>query len=372
MGKPLKPDVLIYGAGVIGCAIARELAAAGVSVLVVERGRPGCEASGAAAGLLTPQSHASSPGPLVDLARASLDFYPDLSRDLRDETGIDVELRLCGTIRIPARDGSDGPEMSRLLAWQSAAGLRADPVDSDRLGRLTRHLLAPRFRSGIEFRDEATIGARPLVDALWKSAEARGARFIFGEPVESVRVTRNRCRGVVTRGGSIDAGVVVNAAGSWSGPPVRPVRGQIAELSPGGPLPSCPILRGDFYVVPRPGGSLLVGSTQENAGFEKKVTAEAIRGLLDRGIELLPSLASAGLSGFWSGLRPASPDGLPLLGETSVEGLLIATGHFRNGILLAPVTARILAAIILGREPPVSVEPFRAGRFAFARKNENW
>lgn len=368
----MRPDVLIYGAGVIGCSVAREVAASGLSVLIVERGRAGQEASGAAAGLLTPQSHASSPSPFVDLAVESLRLYPALARELREETGIDVEFRPCGTVRIPTGDPDEEVELSSLLAWQTAAGLRAERADCDRLGRLSRRLLAPGVRGGIEFPDEATVGARALVDALWKSAEARGARFRFGETVESVRVAGDRCDGVLTRGGAIDAGIVVNAAGSWSGPPVKPIRGQIVELASGGPAPSCPILQGDFYLVPRPGGRILLGSTQEDAGFEKKVTASAVRRLLDRALEIVPTLADAEVSGCWSGLRPAAPDGLPLLGETPVRGLLMATGHFRNGVLLAPITARILAAIIQGAEPPVPLEPFRAERFAFTPQNESW
>ena len=367
----MKPDVLIYGAGVIGCAIAREVAAAGATVLVVERGRPGGEASGAAAGLLTPQSHAPAPGPFVDLGRASLELYPSLALELLEETSVDVGFRMCGTIRIPAGE-SDELEMSRLLSWQTAAGMRAEPVREDRLAELTRHRLAPQSRRGIEFPDEGMVEARLLIGALWKSAEARGARFLLGESVESLRISRNRCTGVMTASGPVDAAVVVNAAGSWSGPPVRPIRGQIVELAAGDAAPSCPILRGDFYAVPHAGGRVLLGSTQEDVGFEKKVTAQAVRQLLDGALELIPGLSAAEVSGTWSGFRPGTPDSLPLLGETSVEGLLAATGHFRNGILLAPVTARILAAIILGRESPFELEPFRAERFAFTPQNESW
>ena len=367
----MNPDVLIYGAGVIGCSIAREVSACGLSVLVVERGRPGGEASGAAAGLLTPQSHAVTPGPLVELAIESLRLYPTLADELRVETGIDVELSRCGSVRLSAPDGTEDGEIRQLLDWQTRAGLRAERVGAERLARLSRRRLAPAFCGGVEFPDEATVGARPLVEALWKSAERRGARFLLGESVESVRVSHGRCVGVVTRGGRIDAGSVVDAAGSWSGPPIRPIRGQIVELASADTIPSCPLLLGDFYLVPRPRGRILLGSTQEDAGFEKKVTAAAVRDLLGRAIELVPSLASAEVAATWSGLRPASPDGLPVLGETSVEGLLAATGHFRNGVLLAPITARILAAVISSRVLPVSIEAFRAERYAFTPQNES-
>ena len=194
----------------------------------------------------------------------------------------------------------------------------------------------------------------------------------------SAAVSGGRCTGVETAAGRLGAGAVVNAAGSWAalvpglaGPaPMRPVRGQIVELvREEGAIPF-PVSWNDFYVVPRAGG-LLLGSTQEEAGFEKRVTARGVALLLDRALRLAPGLASAEISATWAGLRPATPDALPVLGGTSVGGLYVAGGHFRNGILLAPMTGRILSALVLGREPPVSLEPFRPERFVFTPSNES-
>ncbi len=370
-------DVVIVGAGVIGCAIAREVAASGASVVVVERGRPGAEASGAAAGLLTPQSHASAPGPFVELARSSLALYPDLARELAEETSIDVGLRLGGAIRVAAGEIEE-KEISDLYAWQNAEGWRVQKLDTAQLSKMTNGSLGPAFRAGVEFPDEGSVDCRLLVRALYKSAQLRGARFRLGESVVSAAISGNRCTGVVTAAGTIGAPAVINAAGSWAalvpglaGPaPVRPVRGQIVELVPPDPAFPFPVSWNDFYAVPRAGG-LLLGSTQEEAGFEKRVTARGVALLLDRGLRLLPGLSSAEISGVWAGLRPATPDGLPVLGRTSVGGLFVAEGHFRNGILLAPVTARILSALVRGRESPVSIEPFRPGRFDFALPKES-
>ncbi|MGH9443713.1 MAG: glycine oxidase ThiO [Thermoanaerobaculia bacterium] len=375
----MNADVVIHGAGIIGCAIAREVAAGGLSVVVVERNRPGEEASGAAAGLLTPQSHASSPGPLADLGRASLDLYPALARELAEETSIDVDLRMSGSVRIAA-DEDDERELAELFEWQDGAGWRLARLDAEGLARRTVGALHPRFRAGLEFSDEGSVDCRLLVRALWKSARARGARFRLGESVRALAFSGDRCTGVVTDAETIGARVVVDAAGPWAGLlgglpvsiPVRPVRGQIVELvAEDVPFPF-PVSWRDFYVVPRAGGRVLLGSTQEEAGFDKRVTAGAVALLIARAVEVLPRLRAARFSGAWAGLRPASPDSLPLLGESGVPGLLIATGHFRNGILLAPVTARALAALILGRDPPVSLEPFRVERFAFAPRNESW
>jgi glycine oxidase len=362
-------DVLIYGAGVIGCAIARNLAAEGASVLVVERSRPGQEASGAAAGLLTPQSHAVRPGPFPDLARESLALFPELARELASETSLDIGFRMCGSIRLPSDDDA---ETSDLMTWQDAAGWRVERIGTERLSRLTRGRLSSDFSGALEFRNEGAIDPRLFTRALAESAESRGVKFLLGESVGSIRRSGNLCIGVETGRGPIDAGAVINAAGAWAGPPVRPVRGQIVELKDAGAAPACPIFRGDFYIVPLAGGRLLLGSTQEDAGFEKKVTAQAVRQLLGRAFELIPSLAEAEVSGAWAGLRPGTPDSLPLLGETSLERLFLAAGHFRNGILLAPITGKILTALVLGRNPPVDLEPFRAERFAFTPPRNSW
>lgn len=366
-------DAVICGAGVIGCAIARDLAASGFRVLVLDRGLPGDEASSAAAGLLTPQSGAEAPGPFADLERMSLALYPALVAELMEETGIPIEFRRCGTLRV-AGEGAEETELSSLCAWQKQAGWAVERVETVRLAAIAGAELSGGLRSGAFFPEEGIVDNPRLARALWLSAEKRGATFWPGRPAVAIRIDRGACVGVETEAGRLDAPVVINAAGSWA-PfdralpfpiPIRPARGQIVELSIPRPGLACTVRTKDFYATPRSDGRVLLGSTVEFVGFEKTVTAGAMRKLLARGLELLPALAEARFTRAWAGLRPAAPDALPILGGTPVRGLWVATGHFRSGILLAPVTAQILSALIRGEDAGVDLGPFRIERFASA------
>jgi glycine oxidase len=366
-------DVVVCGAGVIGCAVARELAGAGLRVLVLEKGRPGEEASSAAAGLLTAQSDAHSPGPFVELGRKSLALFRPLSEELAEETGINIEFRQCGSLRVAGGEG-DEQEVSAAYFWQKKAGWAVEPADAARMAEITGGLISRSFRSGVFFREEGIVDNERLVRALWFSAEKRGVVFLLGSPAVSVRLAGGVCAGVETERERIDAPIVINAAGSWAAfdrglpfpIPVRPARGQIVELAAAGPIPPCTLRMKEFYIAPRSDGRLLLGSTVEFVGFEKKVTAEAMRRLLSNGLELVPGFSDARFSRAWAGLRPATPDSLPILGETPIKGLLMAAGHFRSGILLAPLTARILAAVVQGRDAGVDLAPYRLERFAAA------
>ncbi len=366
-------DVVVCGAGVIGCAIARDLAGSGLRVLVLDRGLPGEEASSAAAGLLTPQSGAEGPGPFADLERRSLALFPALAGELAEETGIPVEFRRCGTLRV-ARDAAEEKELSALGAWQRKEGWAADPVDAGGLAAIAGGTLSEALRAGVFFREEAIVDNAKLARALWFSAEKRGAKFWPGRPALAVRLAGGACAGVETEAERVESPLVIDAAGSWAGfdrglpfaIPVRPARGQIVELAAAHPFLACTVRTRDFYATPRSDGRVLLGSTVEFAGYEKAVTAEAVRRLLAQGIDLLPGLAQARFSRAWAGLRPATPDALPILGETPVKGLLMATGHFRSGIVLSPITARILAALARREDPGVNLEPFRIERFASA------
>jgi glycine oxidase len=363
-------DAIVCGAGVIGCAIARELAGDGASVTVLERGCPGDEASGAAAGLLTIQSDYSSDTPFARFCRHSGALYPALVASLADETGIDVPFTVCGTLRV-ASDAEDARAMKELAAWQESVPWTIERVSGDRLRLLSGGALSPRFHEGQYFCDEAVVDNRELVRALRVSAERRGARFRTGCPALSVTVENGACTGVATPEGGLRAGAVIDAAGAWAAfdpalsfpIPIRPVRGQIVELSADEGPPPCVLSCGGFYVAPRERGRILLGSTVEEAGFEKAVIAEAVAGLITRAVALAPRLSRARFVAAWAGLRPAAPDGLPILGETPLAGFFLATGHFRNGILLAPATARLLADILSGKAPAFDLEPFALERF---------
>jgi glycine oxidase len=363
-------SVLIVGGGVIGCSLARELAGRGVAVTVVERAEPGAEASSAAAGLIAPQAEGLPPGPLFDLAIAGRALYPGWSEDLERETSIDVGWRRTGILRC---DLSGCEDFSRYLR-QRDAGLPVEEADASRIAELTAGLSCPEATRGVFFPEDGTVDAKRLTRALWLAAQSRGARFVNGAAARRFVVAEGRCRAVETDRGTFEADCVVDAAGAWAAfdaeapVPVSPVRGQIVRLRPAEPLLPCVVESEDVYLVPRPDGSLLVGSTQERVGFRKEVTGQGVRGLLDAALTLVPSLADARFVGAWAGLRPASPDGWPILGASAIPGLLFATGHFRNGILLAPITATLLADAALGAAPRELV-PFSAARFRPPEEN---
>ncbi len=365
--------MLIVGGGAIGCAIAAELAARGRSVTVIERAAPGAEASGAAAGMLAPQAEAHGPGPFFDFALESRDLYPAWAGALADETGIDVGYRRTGLLRCAFETGSAQQWLSGEYAWQRAAGL---PLTDLRLPELEGEVdgrLSGLVCEAILFPEEAVVDPRLLSRALWLLAERRGARVRTGVSVLRFWIDGGACRGVETDEGRIGAGAVVDAAGAWAAldpalplcVPVEPVRGQIVQLC----VPRQPLSRivcsEDVYVVPRPDGTLLLGSTVEFVGFRKEVTADAVERLIAAAVRLLPAIAAARFVTAWSGLRPGTPDGLPVLGESPIPGLFFATGHFRNGILLAPVTA-VAMADRLTDGPPRDLSAFSIERFAGA------
>ncbi len=362
-------DVVIVGGGLIGCSLAAELASREQSVVLVERAEPGGEASGAAAGMLTPQADAAEPSPFFDLALESRDLYPDWSRQILEETGVDIGYRRTGLLRVlPA-----GPAEAERAAvrWQRARGLRVEELACEQLPREIGARLAPQARAVVLYPDEAVVDPRRATRAAWLLAERRGARVETGMSVRRFTIERGVCRGVETDAGSIASRAVVDAAGAWAAfdghlpvpVPVLPVRGQIVELRLGGTPLQTVLSSEEVYLVPREDGSVLIGSTIEHAGFRKEVTAGAIRGLLEAAARLCPEVTSARFVTAWAGLRPGTPDGWPLLGESGIEGLYFATGHFRSGILLAPATARHMADLLTGRPVP-RLSPFSVDRFA--------
>jgi len=362
-------DVLIVGGGVIGCALAAELEVRGHRVVVVERGEPGAEASSAAAGMLSPQSDAVEPSPFFELAMESHHLHPEWASSLLEETGIDVGYRKTGSYRCRFGDSQSG---SAAFDWQRERGLRVEARDARDLERELDGRLSAEVTSALYFPDEAVVNPRLLARAAWVCAERRGVRILSDTTVRTLLIEEGVCRGILTDGGPIRAGAVVNAAGAWAASfgaggaavPVFPVRGQIVEVRLEGKPLTAIVSSDEAYVVPRADGTALLGSTAEHVGFRKGVTAGAVRALVTAGTRLLPSLSSARFESAWSGLRPGTPDGLPILGAASVRGLFYAAGHFRNGILLAPATARRMADLIVDGRGADALTPFSADRFS--------
>ncbi len=364
----MRHDVVVIGGGVQGCAVAWRLARAGKDVLVLERSIPGAEASSAAGGILSPGVEAVEPGPFYELCRASLARYRTFAHDLVAETGLDVGYRDGGTLEVALDD-----DHAQLLAARAERLERhrmpAEILD-DAAARRLEPGLSPQTRGALFFPDEASIDPRLLSRALYLAAHGAGARFRPGQ-VHRIVQEGGRAVGVDHESGRIASDAVVLAAGAWSAlvegsglrpTHVRPVRGQIALLDTRPRLLSRVVFSGKGYVVPRADGRVLCGSTMEEVGFERAVTAGGIHDVLELAIEIAPQLARAPILDTWSSFRPASPDGWPILGAAAIPGLWYATGHTRNGILLTPITADAISAAVLGNAPPVDLAPFSPQR----------
>jgi len=356
----------------MGCAVALRLAQRGLRVTVIERGIPGAEASSAAAGILGPQMEAEGPGPLLDLGLRSRALYPALASELHDATGIDVGYSKSGVLAVALTD-EDQAELGARRTWQIARGLRVEMLT----GAAARELepaLAPEVRGALRFVDEAQVSARELARAFSQAAAAAGAVFLQGRYVRRVVVSGGAATGVELDGEVLPAGVVVVAAGSWSAlvegggiaaQVVRPARGQMVSIETRPPLFRHVVsLHGRGYLVPRRDGTVLAGSTVEMAGFRKEVTVGGLAQILGLARTLVPALGEAPVTSTWSNFRPYTEDHLPVLGTTPVRGLVLATGHFRNGILLAPITAEAIAELVATGRSAVDLSPFSVTRFA--------
>ena len=363
------PDVVIVGGGLMGSACAWELAERGRRVVVLERSVPGAEASSAAAGILGAQLETQKRGPLFALARESRKLYPAWVRALGKATDIDVGFRECGALEV-TRTLAAARRAAHAVAWQKPA-----PRLLSRRALLAREpALGPRIAAGIAFDGDAKIDPRALFRALHIAAARSGVEFRSGAYVRRVVTTGGRASGVALDDGSvIPARDVIVAAGSWTtlveglgiAPgAVVPARGQIVELETPAPLLTSVIVGPRAYLVPRDDGRVLVGSTMEFVGYRREVTAGAVRDLLDAALELVPALATASLRQSWSSFRPYTHDELPLIGATPTPHLWLASGHHRNGILLAPVTASVMTALVLGKKPRVALEAFAPARAA--------
>ncbi len=358
--------VLVVGGGIIGCAAALELAGAGCRVTLFERATPGAEASSAAAGLLAPIDESTETS-FARLALASWRLYPDVVRDLQERTGIDVEYVTRGTI-YPT---SAAQKRRDVAVWGDLEEFGVELLEGDDVHRL-EPALAPNIRHAIFVKGDHWLNNQRLVLAYAQAAAAAGVELKTGCNVSRLVVEAGKVRGLVTEGERVEGDAILLAAGAWSGElmaalgtslRIEPRRGQMIALAHVPPVVThC--VHGEVYMAPRPSGELLIGATVERAGFQRDVTAEGISGLLRGAIELVPSLRDLPIARTWCGFRPWAPDSLPVLGPwPGIEGLFVATGHFRNGILLAPITARLMTEWITGKEPSLAVKDFLPDRF---------
>jgi glycine oxidase len=376
-------DAIIVGGGLIGSAIAFELAGEKLRVVVIDRQEPGREASWAAAGMLSPGPDSPEAVPLVPLGKQSLQLYPEFIAGVEEASGMAVSFARQGTFEIFAGPQSERARDSMVEQYRRLE--LAIQTISPEAARKVEPSLGPAAAAVAWLPDEATVDPRLLTQAVLGGAERRGAEIRPGCAVDSLSFRDGACAGVVADGEKIEAAFVVIAAGSFCGTisdcvsgiegnlaryaPVRPVRGQMVALRS-----ECVKLRKVLrssrgYLVPRPDRRIIAGSTLEDAGFVKQVTPEGIRGILDSAVELAPALADAKIVEQWAGLRPDTPDHLPIIGPTEISGLVMATGHYRNGILLAPVTAKIVRDSIVNGKAGFSAENFSPLRFTAVRSH---
>ncbi len=361
-------DVIIVGGGIMGCGIALRLRQAGVRVDVLERSIPGAEASSAAAGMLAPQMESDGPGAFLDLCLRSRGLYPAFAAELRELSGVDVAYRPCGILKVAFNEASLH-HLDATVAWQRGMGLRAELLDGA-AARALEPRLSAKAVGAAHFPDDHQLDNRLLVRALTMAAARVGAEFRSGY-VRGVVQEGGRAVGVDLDGELLRADAVVLAAGSWSAlvhgagveaRAVRPARGQMVQFQTRLPLLDRIVTSEKGYLVPRADGRVIAGSTMELVGFDKQVTAAGLARILDMALELCPELGSAPVTETWAGFRPWTEDKRPYLGEGPVPGLFLATGHFRNGILLAPITAKLVAQAVLGERPAVDLAPFRYDR----------
>src|SRR3954471_17109456 len=349
-------DVIVLGCGVIGASLGRELHKSGARVLVIERGEPGCEATHAAAGMLAPTG-GDLPESLQQLALASAAMYPEFVRELEDEAGAHtpkIDFRSHGTILLEETHGVE---------------------DAAKINREELEKLEPELSQDISeafLLQESSLDPRGLMNALVQSLRHRGIDLAHGSTASRISRLQDGTFQVQTEKTTYSGGCVVNCCGAWAGEieaPVRisakPRKGQmLAVLPPKSPLVQHVIRSEEVYIVPRSDGRILIGATVEDVGFDKRVEPETIKDLQKRAEQLVPALANAKIHENWAGLRPGTPDDLPVLGESATKGYFFATGHFRNGILLAPITALVMSRTIRGEAPGFALERFSPARFA--------
>ena len=377
---PRTAEVVVIGGGVIGLAIARELAHRGVrNILLIERSALGAESSSAAAGMLAPQAEADRADDFFYLTCQSRDMYPDFAAALLRDTGIDIELEQAGTLYLAFTD-ADAEELERRYEWQSRAGLAVEILSAGE----TRDLepsVSDNIRFALKFPLDTQVENRRLISALAVANERLGVFLEAGTTVTSLKIERGSLFGVETSRGFVATRHVVMAAGAWTsqietqdkGLPnlgIEPVRGQMLCFEANPQLLNHVVYSARGYLVPRRDGRLLAGSTTEHAGFDNRVNASGLRSISAAALEICPRVGNLALTTTWAGLRPRAADGLPVLGPCAeIEGVSYATGHYRNGILLAPLTAELIADAITGRNVSRWLTIFSPDRFRMVFSN---
>ncbi len=358
-------DCIIVGGGLIGLLTARELVLSGCRVLVLERGRPGRESSWAGGGILSPLYPWRYPDAVSSLVAWSQQHYPQLARDLREATGIDPEWTRSGLLI------TDTGELEQATDWAWRQGVELESLEGEDIQRCEPALGIAAERA-IWMPSVAQVRNPSLLRAVYDDLLIRGVTVMHDAGVTALQIEDSRIHGVVSEKGRFHARHVVITSGAWSAEvlsragvslPVKPVRGQMLMFHASPLLLQRIVLHEGHYVIPRRDGRILVGSTLENTGYDKSTTDAARGELVRAATRLVPDLAAFPIERHWAGLRPGSPGGVPFIGKVpEISGLYINSGHYRNGVVLAPASSRLLADILLGRDPIVDPAPYRPDR----------
>ncbi len=368
-------DVLIIGGGVIGCSIAYHLSLAGSRVLLLEREHLAVGASGVSAGMLAPQVEAPFDDAFFALTLRGRAEHAPLAQTLLEDVGLDVECRATGILRV-ARDEAERVELQRRQRWQTARGLRAEWLEPNELGDCEPLLAGAAGRllaGGLWLPDEGQVRSPRLVQALAAASVKRGARLLEGTWAVSLETEGDRIVGVRTPAGALHAPMVVLAAGVWSKDlartvglevPVGPVKGQVITLRALNRFPCHVVWTGECYVVPKVDGQVILGATEEDGNYDRRPTLAGLGMLAEAALEFLPWAGQFTVEGMWAGLRPAAPDRYPIVGRApGYDNLILATAHFRNGVLLGPLTGRWVADLIRTGTLAPELAPFSPERF---------
>jgi len=368
-------DAIVAGGGLIGSAIALELARHDLRVVLFDAREPGREASWASAGILSPAPENPGMIALVPIGKTSLAMYPEFVAQVEELSGITTGYRAKGTVEaLFSRHARE--ELNTIVALHRGLRLQAEAI-SAKEAREMEPALNEEIEAAVLRPQEASVDNRLLANALIEAAKRSGVEVHSGAAVEGIWREGSQCRGAVVNGEKLSAKHTIVAAGSFSEQiagaaefgRVLPAKGQMVSVR----CPAAKIERvlwsEKIYVVPRNDGRILCGATVEHVGFDKTVTAGGMHANLDAAIELAPVLATAQVEESWAGLRPDTPDHLPIIGPTEIAGLLIATGHFRSGVLLTPITAKLIGEFIAGKTPSVDWERFSPMRFRTAKES---
>jgi len=364
-----KFDVAVAGGGVIGGAIALEVSRAGMRVGVFDRQQPGQEASWASAGILSPAPESPAMIAMVPLGKMSLALYPEFVVQVEEISGMNMGFRSKGTLEA-LFSGDAKAELSTIIALHHGLGLKAEPLRAADARKL-EPALSEDVEAAVLRPDERSVDNRILTSAVLEAARRSGAEIFADNGVKAIWREGQRCAGLILQNEKVEATWTIIAAGCFSAAidgiaayaPLRPAKGQMVALRAEDVEIERVLWDEHIYLVPRNDGRILAGATVEYTGFDKRTTAGGIEKILSAAIELAPGLANARIEETWAGLRPDTPDHLPILGPTDMDGLLMATGHFRSGILLTPITARLIREWITEQSVSVDWDRFSPLRF---------